>query len=164
MIRAVLLLTLVATAVLVLEPVDRRLVADVYFLLLGALLLLAGLRLAGLGRRRQPSAFDRALASPARRPLRPSDLVRLEDQVTVAVAAAGDLHFRLRPLLREIAEQRLETGHGVDPVRQPQRARALVGEDAWDVVRPDAVPPPDRFERGIAPERLDRVVSALEQL
>jgi hypothetical protein len=161
-IRAVLLLSLMAGALILFAPLDRRLVADVYLLALGGLLLLAALRSTG-GWRRE-SAFDRALAPRHRQHVRPAELVRLEDQVLVATAVAGDLHFRLRPALAEIAAHRLQVGHGVRPERDPARARTLLGPEAWELLRPDVEPPADRLGPGMPVERLARIVTALEEV
>ena len=46
----------------------------------------------------------------------------------------------LRPIVREIAAARLAR-HGVSLDRQPERARALLGAQTWELVRPDREAP-----------------------
>jgi hypothetical protein len=43
-------------------------------------------------------------------------------------------------------------------------ARAILGEDVWELVRPDRPPPEDRLAKGIPPRELARVVDALEAI
>ena len=44
----------------------------------------------------------------------------------------------------------------------PEAARAILGEDAWELVRPDRPAPEDRLAKGIPPRELAQVVDALE--
>jgi hypothetical protein len=44
---------------------------------------------------------------------------------------------RVRPLLLELATDRLVHRHGVDPEREPDRARAITGERLWQLVAGD---------------------------
>jgi hypothetical protein len=74
------------------------------------------------------------------------------------------VHLRLRPALREAAAQRLRVRHGVDLDADPRRARALLGDETWELVRPDVKPPSDRFGPGITPAQLGRTLDVLEAL
>ena len=155
----------VALAVAAGAPVSRDLVLVGFLVSLGllaAMQLLPGLARAqgGAGE----SLFERALRRRVAGPSRPAELVRLEDQVRLAVSLASDVHARLRPLVAETAAQRLRSRHGVDLERDPEAARRLLGEEAWELVRPDARPPEDRFARGIPPARLRRILDSVEAL
>ena len=111
-----------------------------------------------------PSAFDRALRrGSASRPERPAGLVELENLLAGRLSA-GDVHFRLRPILREIAAARLRTAKGVDLDVDPEAARRLLGPTAWDLVRPDREPPDDRFAADLDLGTVRLVVEALEAL
>ena len=77
--------------------------------------------------------------------------------MTLATASAYDLHFRLLPHLREIAQARLERA-GRDA--GPGDARPLVGAAA---PRP-AEPPDDRFAPGITRADLRALVADLERM
>ena len=77
----------------------------------------------------------------------------------------AELHYRLRPLVREIAAARLSRRYGVDLDRQPERARALIGEGrAWELVRPEREPPEERQARGWSRSELEKLVDELERV
>jgi hypothetical protein len=44
---------------------------------------------------------------------------------------------RIRPLLLELATDRLVHRHGVDPEREPDRARAITGDRLWTLIAGD---------------------------
>jgi hypothetical protein len=91
---------------------------------------------------------------------RPPEIERMEREVTLATANAFDLHARLRPALREIAASRLaERG-----LRLDDDGEALLGEDLWELVRPDRLPPTDRHAPGISREELRDAVERVEAL
>ncbi len=91
------------------------------------------------------------------------DRERLDRVVSAATSHAGDLHLRLRPILREIAVDGLRR-RGVDLDAQPRAAQALLAPETWDLVRPDRPRPDDAFARGLAPGRLNAVLDDLEAL
>jgi hypothetical protein len=162
-------LPILATAALVvtlaLLPGRRELALHVYGLVLAALALSW---LVGVVRRANPvaevSPFDLGLRG--RRALREpvAELERLEREVSMAASTAFDLHFRLRPRVQRIARQLLASRRGIDLHTRPEAARRLLGEQAWNVVRPDAEPPRDRSAPGLPLARLRDVVVALERL
>jgi hypothetical protein len=85
------------------------------------------------------------------------------------LSAAGwnqsELHYRLRPPVREIVAARLSRRHGVDLDRQPERARALLGDGrAWELVRPDRERPQDRSARGWSRRELSELLDELEAI
>ncbi len=96
--------------------------------------------------------------------MRPSELVRTEREITLGRSSAGHLHQRLLPILREAAAARLAAGHNVDLVRRPDAARKLLGEDAWQLLRPDRPEPRDHDDPGIPMRQLRTVVDTLEKL
>jgi hypothetical protein len=91
------------------------------------------------------------------------DREHLDRVVSAATSHAGDLHLRLRPIVREIAADGLRR-RGVELDAQPQAARQLLAPDTWELVRPDRPRPSDPFARGLAPARLDAVLDDLEAL
>jgi hypothetical protein len=101
------------------------------------------------------------LARRKRSPKWPADLERVE-RALVAHSAA-DVHVRLRPLLREIAEP-LAWRHGVRLDHDPERARELLGSDLWEIVRPERPRPEDPRAPGLASERLEQIIARLEEL
>src|SRR6185503_15665978 len=74
-----------------------------------------------------------------------------------------DLHYRLRPLLRQISAERLQDHYGVDLDREPERAKALLGDGLWEVVRPDRQVGRRRGP-GLPPAELAGHVARLEEL
>ena len=94
----------------------------------------------------------------------PTSLGRIEHEVALGVAGSFDLHFRLVPRLRTVAAGLLNSRRRVSLETSPDTARALLGDDAWALVRPDRPTPQDRLGQGIAPSDLGRAVGALEAL
>jgi hypothetical protein len=138
-------------------PGDRSLVVHVYLLVLGAILmtaLLAGVGSAVPGGRR--SDFRRALDLRPAQPEQISELAKVEREVTLAVGNAHDLHARLLPRLREIAEARLE--------RSGKRPGPDTLGRSWELLRADRAEPTDRFAPGIRAADLRALLSDLEQL
>ena len=82
----------------------------------------------------------------------------------MAGSAAFDVHYRLRPTVTELAAELLSARRGIDLEREPERARAVLGDDAWELVRPDRPQPAERHGAGIDEATLDRVVTALERV
>jgi hypothetical protein len=77
---------------------------------------------------------------------------------------AFDAHYRLRPLFRELASGVLLTRHGVDLDRTPDRARSLVGDQLWTLIRPGVAAPAHRGGPGMPREEIAAAVTDLERL
>jgi hypothetical protein len=92
----------------------------------------------------------------------PSQLLRIERIVRTSRESGLAAHTLLRPVLSEIAEARLAR-RGVQLSRDHDEARRLLGREAWELVRPDRPPPPDRGP-GVAPRELEAVLDTLEAL
>jgi len=92
----------------------------------------------------------------------PQSLHRAETAVSFACSRAVDAHMLLRPMLRDIAAQRL-SAHGVD-LDTDARAPVMLGPWAWALVRPDLPEPSDWQAPGLDRAALDRIVEALERL
>jgi len=158
-------------AVSLLHSADARLALDAYLLFLAALALLAATRVSGrMTAGDKPSEVELLLRPrrrlrrrpPARGQLR--ELARVERQVTLASGSAFDLHVRLRPTIREIAEYRLLTHYGLLLDEEPEQARGILGEPTWELVRPDRELPENRHAPGLSVGELDEIVSSLERL
>lgn len=105
------------------------------------------------------SPFD-ARPSRPRRPSPPPELERIDRLLVLGSSNAFDAHHRVRPLLRELAAERLHAHHGVDLDRDRERARELLGDDLWNVVRPDL----DVGHRGGPGLSLDRAAALVGTL
>ena len=136
----------IGTGIALAFPLDRALVGRV------ALLVVCALALESLVRAAAALEPRRSRGGARRRPERPrpETLVRLENQVALAVATAADLHFHLRPVLRDVAEAR-----GAD--------ERSAGE-AWEWLRPERPEPRDRWASGPPLSELRGVVDALERI
>jgi hypothetical protein len=158
------LATVALVVVAVLLPGRRPLEEDIYVLLIGGMAVFAAVLAA---RRAYPlsgrSAIAEALETEPRKAVPPPDLERTERVLSMSTNAAFDVHFRLRPILREIAEQRLADRRGLRLDSGERRVREALG-DVWELVRPEREAPSQRFGQGIAPERLQRAIERLETL
>jgi hypothetical protein len=157
---------LLVTSVSFLLPGRRHVAVDVFVLFLGALGLAAAVR-ATHGASpdvHEPSLVDE-LADPLDvLPQRPAELERLEREVHLSLGSSFYLHHRLRPLLREIASNRLLVRHGVDLERRPDEAAKHLGPQAWEWLRPERPEPRDRWSPGPPLSELTGVVEALERI
>jgi hypothetical protein len=84
----------------------------------------------------QRSPFERR-SEKRESPPAAGELERIDRLVVLGCGNAFDLHYRLRPLLRDLARERLHAGHGVELDREPERARPLLGDELWELVRAD---------------------------
>jgi hypothetical protein len=148
-----------------LRPISEARILSAYVLVLAAIALAALTRITrSASERPTPSAFEAALRVRPVSPMRPPELVRTEREIMLGSASAGHLHLRLLPLLRECAAARLAAGHNVDLERRPEAARLVLGEDAWELLRPDRPEPHDRNAPGAPLKRLRAVIDTLEAL
>lgn len=140
--------------------------ADAYALFLGAVGMLWLVR-----RTRRasgadlPSTYDRAVAARrAPRPSRPATLERVEREVVLSSGSAFDLHVRLRARLRAIAEHRLAAHRGLELDTGNAETRDLLGEDLWELVRPDRPMPTDRLAPGLPVRRQRNLLDRVERI
>jgi hypothetical protein len=145
-------------------PGRQELELDVFVLVLGTFGLIV---LASEVRRIAPSP-DESLLEEALDPEPPeewpiAELHRLDRELTMGSTRSFDLHFRLRPVLREIAAARLER-RGMSLDSGTPEVREALGETLWEVTDPDREPPHDRLAPGLALEELERTITRLERL
>ena len=159
-----ILVTLAYLVARAIAPGRRDLLLDAYVLALGSI---ASLALLSSVRRASgsdvDSPLDEALARPPGQAPRLPELERLEREVSFAASTEFDLHFRLRPLVTEIVEPRLER-HGLRLESSSTGARELLGEELWDLVRPDREPPANRNAPGPGLDSVERIVDRVERL
>jgi hypothetical protein len=146
------------------RPGDASLAAEAFVLLIGTIAV-------GFLARATADAFDAATESQLQIALRPpkrklervADLARLERELEMATESAFDVHYRLRPIFREIATSRLARS-AVELEAEGGRAEELLGPDAWAFVRPDALRPSDHYAPGARLSEIERAIDALEKL
>ena len=146
------------------SPGRKDLELDVFILVLGGIGLLV---LAAELRRLAPTA-ERSLVEEAldpepaeERPI--ADLLRLERALSMASARQFDLHYRLRPILRDVAAARLEQ-RGLDLDSGRPVVQELLGDELFELTAPDREPPANRLAPGPGVEGLDRTIGRLERL
>jgi hypothetical protein len=146
---------------LVFLPGRRDLALDLYLLLIAAGAVFALVRALSHA---APRAAPEPLSRPRRTTQRLPELERTERAVLLSASNAFDVHYRLRPILREIAAQRLATRRGLSLDDDASAARAVVGEETWELVRGDREPPQLRYAAGVQAAELREVVAALERI
>jgi hypothetical protein len=139
------------------QPGVRNVALHTYVFVVGGLLMLGVVAAAGDAiPRRLRSEFDAALGATVSPQRQLPEIEKLEREVTLATASAYDLHYRLLPHLREIAQARLE------------RAGRTPGPETlgrwWELLRPDRQPPEDRFGKGISEAELRALVADLARM
>ena len=146
-------------------PFRHGVVVQAWLLACGGLILLklvVATRAPALGN--EPSSFERALRSAPSPAERPPELARLEREVYLGMTGQFYLHRRLRLTLREIAEQRLRDRRGLELDSGDEDVLAALGEDGWELLRPDRKEQWNPDAAGIQLGELERVVAALERI
>ena len=93
-------------------------------------------------------------------------LRRMDDLESLVIAAAGEAghaHYRMRRRLRSLAADGLARRH-IDLDGEPERARAALGDEAYEWLRRDRPAPADRHAGGPGVVSWDRIVRAIERL
>ncbi|NIA25790.1 MAG: hypothetical protein GWP04_09520 [Gammaproteobacteria bacterium] len=127
--------------------------------------LLGAVAVAALVALRAAAPTSRAvIGSPTRRRAVPPQLERLERIVRFGTSTAIDADRRLYRVLRQQARELLLSRYGVDLDTEPEEARRLLGDDAWEHIRPDRPVPKDRLGPGAELSEVDAVVGAIEHL
>jgi hypothetical protein len=139
------------------QPGARDVTLRAWVFVTGGLLMLGVVAAAGDAvPQRLRSELDRALSSTDTREQALPELEKLEREVTLATASQYDLHYRLLPQLREIAQARLERA-GREP--GPETLGRW-----WELLSPERPPPEDRFSKGITQAELRALVADLGRM
>jgi hypothetical protein len=145
-------------------PGRHELELDIYVLTLGGVALAAlSSALGDVAPREDESLLEEAMEPEQPEPARIAELDRLDREVALAASRDFDLHFRLRPVLREIAESRLES-RGVLLDSENPRVRELLGDELWALTAADREPAAYRQAPGLPLADLERTVERLERL
>jgi len=148
-----------------LRPLSTPRALGIWLILIAALVLLTLARDvrsqdASHGARRFEAELRRRPAAPSL----PVEFLRMERELELGIANADQARRRLLPLLRTAAAARLATSHGVELGRSPEAARALLGDEIWEWLRPDRPLAADRHARGIPRPVLEATIARLESL
>ncbi len=80
--------------------------------------------------------------------------------MTIAI----EVHAYMRPVLAEIASRRL-AGRGLTLERMSESVgREPLGNQVWEIARPNRPFPEDRLARGVSQQDLSAMVDVLERL
>ena len=152
--------TIPLVVILLVYPGENSRALDIYVVFLGALLLLALVRVA-------PGPREDKYRLP-RRDEKPSDrlveLDRLERDVVLATGSELEQHVRIKPLLRDVVEDRLWRSRGIELDRNPERAHEVLGDELYELVKPGRPDPNARYFRGLDLNALDRVLDRIEAI
>jgi hypothetical protein len=96
-------------------------------------------------------------------PLPLEQLRRVDETLTAARASEVGVDRELRPLFRAIAATRLAR-RGVHVDRHPEEARAILGEELWELVRAGRPRGSNRFAGGISTAGLQSLIERLERI
>jgi hypothetical protein len=108
--------------------------------------------------------FEAALRARKTAASPPEELVRMERELVLGSADADHAQRRLLPLMRTAAAARIAARHGFELERRPDEARALLGDDAWELLRPDRPEPADRHGRGVPEAQIAAAIARIEAL
>jgi hypothetical protein len=133
-------------------------------LVAGIVLLVLIRRTSEHGGREPEPRFEQALRAPKAAAFEVVEFLRMQRELDLGVASAAHAHSRLLPLLRAAASARLATRHGIDLARRPDTARSLLGDDVWDLLRPDRPEPEDRLGPGVRRDEIAAAIEAVESL
>lgn len=146
--------------VLLVYPGESSRALDAWVVYLGALLLLALVRIAP-GEREQDRRLPRRDEGPTHHIV---ELDRLERDVVLATGSELEQHVRIKPLLRDVVEHRLWRSRGIELERSPERAREILGDELYELVRPGRPDPNARYFRGLDLKRLSSVLDEIEAI
>ncbi|HYM50408.1 MAG TPA: hypothetical protein VET65_07510 [Candidatus Limnocylindrales bacterium] len=111
-----------------------------------------------------PSAFDAALTLAPQPAAAADEFESFRRALEGARHSAYDVHYRLRPLLRDLASSRLRQRRGIELDAEPDLAATVLGEEAFALLR-ERRPAPRSFRRpAMTQEALERVVRGLESI
>jgi hypothetical protein len=164
LIIAAVVATMATAIVLGLDIFATDTVVAVYIVVLGGIALLGLTALARGGDQTESSLFELSLRRPKQEHLRPAALIRIERELVLGIESAGHLHTRLRPVLREAAAARLAAKRQIDLEADPRAARDVLGDEAWELLRPDRPEPAARNAPGISRAKLRAIVDVLEDI
>jgi hypothetical protein len=162
---AAALLSAAFVCALLFRPGEWRLGVDAWLLALGAVSLAGAVAATrGAHPRTGPSPLEGRRRKRDDEITRLPQVARLEREVEMGAGTAFDLHYRLRPVLRAIAEHRLAARRGLQLDSGDETVKSALGADLWDLVRPDRLPPRHHHDPGLSVPALRAAVETLERI
>jgi len=156
--------TIALVVLLALRPLSTSRALAIWVVLVAAIALIVLVRHSRVNVPQYVLRFEAALRGRPPKAAQPVELLRVERELELGIAGAGHAHHRLLPLLRAAAAARLASRHGIELDRRPDAARQLLGEEAWELLRPDRPDPADRFAPGVPRARVAALIEKVESL
>ena len=157
--------TVALVVLLALRPLSTSRALAIWVVIVAALALIVLVRHShGSGSAQHARRFEAALRSRPETVSQPVEFLRMERELELGIADATHGHRRLLPLLRAAAVARLVSRHGIELDRRPEAAQALLGECAWEWLRPDRPEPADRHGPGVPREHVTALIEKVESL
>jgi hypothetical protein len=153
--------TVALVVLLALKPVSTSRAFAIWVVLVAAIALLLLVRHSRVPHRSRFEAAFRARETVTEEQV---ELARMERELVLGSADALYAHRRFLPLLRSAASARLARRHGIELERRPDAARELLGEDSWELLRPDRPEPADRHGLGVPRARVAALIERIESL
>jgi hypothetical protein len=115
-----------------------------------------------------PSPLDQRPRTRSRGQASPATLSAIDRRLKLATLFASDAHHWTKPLVRDIAADRLALRRGleIDPVTPARIAevQAILGPIAWALSRPAPLRPDDPLGPGIPMADVEEAVAGLERI
>jgi hypothetical protein len=145
-------------------PGRRELEVDLFVLVLGGMSMLAMTSwLKQIAPPEERSELEAALVYHPRPTPNVQELDRLERELSMGAARAFDLHYRVRPVLHEVASARLAR-RGLELDSRAPAVRELLGDELADLLDPDRQLPDDRLIAGPGLDGLRATIDRLERV
>jgi hypothetical protein len=156
--------TIAGVAALLIVPQHPDAILKGYLAVVGLLIGLVLLNRLSGSIYRDPTSKRTGKAPRTAGPNRPAALLEIEQRVSFAKVSAFDYQGRLRPLLIDIATQRLAASAHIDLSQQPDAAKALLGSAVWEEIQGAAGAGDPRDQPGMTAPRLRVIVDRLESI
>jgi len=163
--RSAVVATVVLVVLLFVPGVSTTRAFAIWIVVVAALVLLSLVRHSREDGDPEPaSRFEQALRGRKPTAAPPEELLRMDRELVLGSADADHAQRRLLPLLRSVAAARISARYGFELERRPEAARELLGEDVWELLRPDRPDPEDRRGPGVPSKRIVAVIERVESL
>ena len=106
----------------------------------------------------RPRLRRRASESP-----RPDRVQQIERMITSSTWSSREFRARLRPMLAEIATDRMRVASAIDGAQEPAATEALLGSDVYTLLT-TTVNDPGSDGRGVTINDIERIVQTLEAI
>ncbi len=159
-----LVAVVLAVAIVAVSPPDARAAATrIAILAVGIVAAWRFLRTSSAVTRSTPERFESELPAPVAPPSDVRSLRTIDQNLRMSTGTAFGLEFMLKPLIRELARDRLMRNRRIDMDATPELARRTAGEPLWRLIRV-ADAPPKYGSPGVPLVELEAAIDHLERI